>query len=98
MKKVLLSSKAIEDLDEIWHFTCQNWSINQANTYYPGLIHLFNTLLAHPELGRDAGEIRRDYRSIVFNAHVVFYRVKPSEGIEIMRVLHQSMNIERLLK
>ena len=29
-----ISAKALEDIDKIWLYTLENWSLNQANHYY----------------------------------------------------------------
>lgn len=29
-----ISAKALEDIDKIWIYTLENWSLNQANHYY----------------------------------------------------------------
>ena len=29
-----ISAQALEDIDKIWLYTLENWSLNQANHYY----------------------------------------------------------------
>ncbi len=48
-------------------------------------------------MGRERPEIKPGYRSIAEGKHVIFYRVGDS-GIEILRILHERMDIEHRLE
>jgi toxin ParE1/3/4 len=34
MAEYIISEKALEDLNNIWLYTVENWSVKQANKYY----------------------------------------------------------------
>jgi toxin ParE1/3/4 len=34
MAEYIISDKALEDLNNIWLYTAENWSVKQANKYY----------------------------------------------------------------
>lgn len=38
MAKFHLSNKAVDDLDNIWQYTLETWSENQADAYYHDLL------------------------------------------------------------
>lgn len=48
------------------------------------------------EIGRSRDEVRVGYRSVHFGLHVIFYRVQ-GQTIDIVRVLHKRMDVERHL-
>jgi toxin ParE1/3/4 len=48
----------------------------------------------HPLLGKSRDEIKAGYRSFHAASHIIFYR-KLDEGILVVRILHQSMDVER---
>ena len=54
----------------------------------------FQQLAASPTKGRDCSDVRHGYRKITVGSHVVFYRQKRNDEIEIVRVLHGRMDIE----
>jgi len=88
-----LTRIADNDLTKIWHDTCEHWGAKQADKYLTELESCFIELTQHPELGRNRPEIREGYRSIPKNKHLIFYRYH-HDLIEIIRVLHQRMEIE----
>jgi len=88
-----LTHIADHDLTKIWQDTCEQWGTRQADKYLTELESCFIELAQHPELGITRPEIRTGYRSIPKNKHLIFYRYNHSR-IEIIRVLHQRMEIE----
>jgi len=92
-----LTRIADQDLTEIWISSRENWGIAQADKYLSELEACFIELVSHPELGKHRPEIRDGYRSIPKNHHIIFYR-QPQEYIEIIRILHQRMDMDPLLK
>lgn len=88
-----ISQKAISDLEEIWLYSCTTWSKEQADRYYELLIHEFEYVAKYPTSGRSVAHIREGYRISIIKSHLIFYRILNSE-IEIVRILHQSMDME----
>lgn len=87
-----LTPKADRDLAQIWRHTNENWGKSQADRYLHLLEKGFVMLLRHPKSGRTRDEIRRGYRCLPIENHVVFYRIVDND-IEIVRILHQRMEI-----
>ena len=85
MARYRLTPKADRDLTQIWRYTNENWGKSQANEYLQLLGSRFLMLLHHPKSGRARDEIRRGYRSLPVENHVIFYRVIDDEEIVIRR-------------
>ena len=52
MAKFYLTNKAVEDLGEIWNYTIETWSENQAAIYYSLLIDSCQELATAPNQGK----------------------------------------------
>lgn len=91
-----LTRIADNDLSEIWRESYEQWASRQADKYLNELESCFIELNQHPELGQMRHEIREGYRSIPKNKHLIFYRQHRGH-IEIIRVLHQRMEINNYL-
>ena len=94
-----LSIKARNDLQGIWFYSFENWSFEQADRYVSLIISEVERHAANPGHGRDRSSLREGYRSFQVKSHVVFYRtIKEKTEIEVIRVLHKSMDIENRLR
>ena len=93
-----ISVKASEDIEGIWLYTFENWSLEQADRYVNLIFDEIEYLAENPASGKDFNHIRKNYRCSKVKSHLIFYRItgKQSE-IEIIRVLHQIMDIENRL-
>ena len=89
----ILSKEAESDLEKIWLYTFENWSVEQADRYLNLLLDEFEYLCLNPFSGIDFGKIRKNYWRKKVNSHFVFYKITKSQ-IEIIRVLHEMMDIE----
>jgi len=89
-----LSPLARSDLEDIWFYSFETWSPDQADIYHRKLVTAFEKIVAGNIVGRNYSHVREGYFQLVYLSHLIFYR-KTGDGIEIMRVLHQSMDIER---
>ena len=38
MAEYIINEKAVEDLNTIWIYTAENWSVEQANRYYNSIV------------------------------------------------------------
>ena len=92
--KYKLSHEAKKDL-EIWLYTFENWSIEQADRYFNLLMDEIEFLTQHPKSGKDYSSIRKGYYRTQIKSHFIFYRInKTKDIVEIIRILHQRMDIE----
>jgi len=89
-----LSEEAQNDLKEISRYTQENWGNKQAKHYLVGLAAGFENVARSPKPGKAREEIEKGLRSFQVARHIIFYR-KGTECIEIVRVLHASMDIKR---
>lgn len=95
--KIIIKEEALLDLEEIWLYTFQNWSIEQADRYHDLIIKEIEFLASTPASGRNQDYIRLGYRSSKVKSHILFYLYNNSE-IEIIRILHESMSIRNQLE
>jgi len=96
--KYRISLKAQSDLINIWEFTLDNWSINQADQYYNLIIDRIRDICNKPELGKKYDHIRKDYWGINVKSHIIFYKIDEEEIIQVIRILHQRMDLQSRLK
>ena len=93
--KFEISEKAVEDIENIWLYTVETWSVEQADRYYNLLFDEIEYITEHPLSGRSADHIRKNYRCTMVKSHLIFYKYKKMENkVEIIRILHQSMEVE----
>lgn len=95
--RYLLSPAAQADLEQIWDYTEDRWGIDQADTYLREIQYVIERVAANPQIGRACNEIRRGYRKLSAGSHMVFYRLTVEGVVDIVRVLHQRMDIDRHL-
>ncbi len=93
-----ISKEATKDLENIWLYTFETWSIQQADRYYNLIINEIEFLATNPTSGKECGHIREGYFRSKVKSHFIFYRInKKKNQLEIMRILHQQMDIESRL-
>ena len=90
----VLSPRAQTDLDDIWDYTQDRWALDQAETYTRQLWKDIAIVANRPSLGKECTEVRPGYRIYPSGSHVLFYR-KTSEGINVVRILHEQMDYQR---
>jgi toxin ParE1/3/4 len=96
--KYRISEKAIADLEKIWFYTFNKWSIDQADRYHNQIIGEIEYIVDNYELGRKMDHVRLGYRMTKVKFHLIFYRQIEENTVEIVRILHQNMDIENRLK
>ncbi len=87
-----LSSDARRDLRGIARYTKKRWGKEQVDRYNMVLDATFDRLVEYPESGRERPSLRAGMRIMPVERHLVVYRVEP-QGVLIMRVVHQSMDL-----
>lgn len=94
--KVIFKEQALFDLEDIWLYTLNTWSLTQADWYHSMIMKEIEFLATHPKLGKDQNHIREGYRSSKVKSHIIFYRVLNNE-LEVIRILHERMDIPNRL-
>ena len=98
MHRYLLTQKAITDLTEIWNYTINTWSENQADKYYEEILNFCQKLADNPKVGRNYSQLIPDLKGAKINRHIIFYREMTQNTIEIERVLHEQMDLKSRLE
>ncbi|MCB0479550.1 MAG: type II toxin-antitoxin system RelE/ParE family toxin [Crocinitomicaceae bacterium] len=93
-----ISSEALSDLDRIWEYTFKKWSKEQADRYYTLLIDEIQFLRSNYFTGKSAEYIRPGYRVSYVKSHIIFYKISDNQKLEIVRILHQSVDIDKWLE
>jgi len=91
-----LSRKANRDLNEIWEYTVENWSEEQADKYYQLLINEIELLVQYTDNHIYSKELF-GYKMHMVKSHLIFYKIAGQGAIEVVRVLHKNMDIKRKL-
>ena len=97
MAKFYLTNKAVEDLGEIWNYTVETWSENQAEIYYSLLIDSCQELANKMNLGKSYDVVEKNILGFKTGQHVIFYRIVTEKEIEVVRILHGMMNMKNHL-
>lgn len=96
--KYRISQQAIEDLDKIWIYTLNKWSKEQADRYYDLIMAEIDFIADNYLIGKSAEQTRKNYCVTKIKSHLIFYRKVENEIVEIVRILHQRMDIKKRLK
>lgn len=93
----LLSPLALADLSDIWDYGYSNWGADQADAYvlaiHAGCEALAQTLAKGRPGGQSAEHIRKGYRKYLIGSHVIFFRCKTGDVVEVVRILSQRMDV-----
>lgn len=96
MAEYRLSPAAERDLEAIWIYTAQQWSLEQANCYTDRLTRAFTELAQSPKMAPACDPIRPGYRRHGVERHMIYFRIT-NYGIAIIRILHERMDVPRHL-
>lgn len=96
MPTVKVAAAAEEDLRKIWEYVAEH-NPEAANKLIKEIAAKFAILRDHPHMGREQPRLLVNLRSFVVKNYFIFYQ--PFEdGIEILRVLHGSRDIESIFE
>lgn len=87
MLEIQTSHKADSDLEDIWHYSFQQWGEEQADRYYDKLDAAINQLGHMPKIGKPREQIRLGLRAYHTGRHIIYYQIYPTY-IYILRVRH----------
>ena len=95
--KYRISARAIEDLEQIWEFTFEKWSAEQADRYYKLIIDEIEFIAGNQTSGTTVEHIKEGYRVAIVKSHLIFFK-RDKNVTEVIRILHQKMDVESNLK
>ena len=91
-----LSPLAEADIDEIWDYSEERWGRLQADRYVRDLDATYAGIAEGRVPSLSAEDIRSGYRKAACGSHVIYFR-SVGEDVEVVRILHQSMDVGRHL-
>jgi toxin ParE1/3/4 len=92
MNRYRLSQQVEQDLEDIWIYLAQQNQL-AADKQIAQILDRFPMLAQFPDMGIKRDDLLEGLRSFPVKPYIVFY-TKIFDSIEIVRVLHQSRNIE----
>jgi toxin ParE1/3/4 len=98
MVNYYLTKKAVADLSNIWDYTYYEWSEKQADKYYQMLLENCVEISKNHSIGRNYNSIAEGLSGLRSGKHIIFYRIINAEMVEITRILHERMDIEKHLQ
>ena len=91
-----ISKLAQQDLEDIWRYTLENWSLTQADKYYKLIIKEFDRICKDPEIGFPIDYVKLGHRTLPIKSHIIVSKIQASK-IWIDRILHKNMDLETRL-
>ncbi len=90
-----ISKLAESDLENIWLYTFEEWSLEQSDYYYDLIMDEIEYIAENPKTGKDFNVVRKGYFRSRVKSHFIFYKINlKEEKVEITRILHQQMDID----
>ena len=93
---VKISANAAEDIKDIWEYVAEH-NENAARKLIKEFKNKFILLRDSPLLGREQFTFLIGLRSFLFKNYFIFY-LPLDDGIEVLRVLHSSRDIESIFE
>jgi len=98
MLRYRFTRKAVSDLSDIWNYTYVKWSEDQADKYYQLLINTCGQIADNPGLGKNYSIIIDNLLGFRAGRHIIIYHSLDGDEIEIIRILHEQMDLGIRLK
>lgn len=91
--KLRFSPSAVEDIQSITAYTLETWGEAQTDRYLDNVWLKLEEIRSRPECFKLRAELGADCRSALVGRHIIFFEVQ-ADAIDILRVLHSSMDFE----
>jgi toxin ParE1/3/4 len=96
MPRIIKQFQAEQDLLDIWLYTFNEWGEQQADDYLDELDQAIQLLAEQPLMCRERLELAPPVR-IHHHAHHLVVYLALDHGINVIRVLHENMDIDHQL-
>ncbi|KAB8332685.1 type II toxin-antitoxin system RelE/ParE family toxin [Scytonema tolypothrichoides VB-61278] len=96
MSRFKISTQAALDIENIWNYVAKD-NPQAADNLFDKLRESFPKLAKFPQMGRLRSELAPSLRSFPVGSYLIFYR-PIEQGIEIVRLLRGSQDIERIFQ
>lgn len=93
MPRIIKQAQAEQDLLDIWLYTFSEWGEKQADVYIDNLSEALALLANQPLICRERLEFSPPVR-IHRHAHHLIVYLAQDDGINVVRVLHESMDVD----
>ncbi|GHS98346.1 plasmid stabilization protein ParE [Bacteroidia bacterium] len=90
----LLTGLAYEDLKNVAFYTHETWGSSQRDIYLKMIDSAFHAVAENPDLGIRIDYVRAGYYKYKIGKHLIFYRAIGDEDVQIVRILHERMDVE----
>ena len=97
MSAYRLTPRAQRDFDEIWIYSKAKWGARRAVAYLRDIRITIAMVASNPDLSPTNDDLPDGYRQRASGSHLIFYR-RRDKFIEIVRVLHQNMDVDSHLR
>ncbi|MFN6381294.1 MAG: type II toxin-antitoxin system RelE/ParE family toxin [Bacteroidota bacterium] len=98
MASYVFSNQAVDDLSSIWQYTSNNWSEQQADKYYFLLIDSCEKIAKGRFIARRYPKLNSELYGYRIGEHIIFFIKTQPKKIEIIRILHKSMDLTTNIK
>jgi toxin ParE1/3/4 len=95
-RRLNLLPAAQADLSDIWDYTAERWSLQQARIYASGMTDLLLLLCEHPEIAPRYGNTVPPVRVHNYRSHVIIFTADGAL-VEVIRVVHSRSNWQAIL-
>lgn len=93
-RRIEFAERALSDLEEIWIYFSET-NEKTADKVLRQITEKFPKLLNFPEMGRERNDLLLGLRSFPTGKFVIFYQ-ETDLGIEIVRVVHGSRDVQQI--
>lgn len=97
MNNFYLTKRALQNLEEIYNYSLENWGENKADEYLSLIYNNFNKIANNANLGELRKKRSTPFLMFPSGKHYIVYEPF-KDGIIIITVLHQVRNIESIVQ
>jgi toxin ParE1/3/4 len=97
MPRIYKQARAEQDLVEIWLYTLNEWGEQQADSYLDELAAAIQMLAKQPLVCRERPELNPPVRIHHHARHLIVY-LAVDDGISVVRILHENMDVHGQLE
>lgn len=96
MRRVVLVPQARRDLSGIWDFSAEAWGAAQADRYVARLVSRMEQAARRQSIGRPSDDLYPGLRRPKSGSHFIYF-LEADDGIRVVRILHEQMDVEQHL-
>lgn len=97
MIRINFQQEALNDLNDIWEYTYKQRSEKQADKYYATIKLAWKGIVEDPAVEREYHNIVSGLLGLKSGKHIVCYNTSLQNEVEIIRILHERMDLKNRL-